>query len=68
MATGECSTLYEFETDAPGELAFVAGETIVTTQKINDDWLYGKIGDREGIFPLSLVKVIKELPAPSGKL
>lgn len=68
IATGECKALYEFEADEPGELAFVVGEVIITTEKINNDWMSGKIGDREGLFPLSLVKVVKELVQPSGEL
>ena len=38
------------------------GDIIVTTAWINEEWLSGKIGDKEGIFPLSFVEVLDELP------
>ena len=38
----------------------------MTTEWVNEEWLVGKIGDREGMFPASFVKVITELPKESS--
>ena len=62
IVTGKCEAIYEFETENSGELSFVCGEIITTTEWINEDWMNGKIEEREGIFPLAFVKVIEELP------
>jgi hypothetical protein len=29
----------------------ISGQLIVGTSQVNDDWWYGKIGERTGIFP-----------------
>ena len=35
---------------------------IETTEWVNEEWMTGRIGSREGIFPVGFVKIIKELP------
>ena len=47
-----------------GELRFTAGEVIETTEWVNEEWMGGRIGDREGIFPVNFVKIIRDLPKP----
>ncbi len=37
-------------------------ELIETLEKVDDDWMKGRIGEREGIFPSSFVKVISDVP------
>eukprot|EP00794_Sanderia_malayensis_P016675 gene16675-18367_t len=44
------------------ELSFDKGDTIVLTERVNSEWLKGKIGNTEGMFPASYVKVIVDLP------
>jgi hypothetical protein len=46
-------------------LTFTVGEIITTTSWVNDEWINGRIGDREGMFPLTLVEIIEELPKDS---
>ncbi len=65
-ATGKCKALHDFAGEDFGELSFAAGEIIVTTEWINDEWLSGCIGDREGMFPVSFVQVLEELPQISN--
>ena len=66
QVTGKCEALFDFTGEGSGELSFSQGETIVTTEWVNDEWLMGKIGDREGMFPGSFVKTITELPRSSA--
>ena len=65
---GECEALFDFDTTNVGELSFKCGEVIITTEWIGDDWMYGKIDGREGMFPANFVKVLKELPKPTDEL
>ena len=67
LATGTCESLYEFEgVVADGELRFGPGETIITLEKVDEDWMRGRIGNMEGIFPVAFVKIISEIP-PKAK-
>ena len=54
--------MFDFDSEAAGELNFKAGDIITTTEWINDDWLEGEVGGQSGIFPLAFVKVLEELP------
>lgn len=63
VSTGKCEALFEFEGDSgAGELSFVPGEAITTLERVDSDWMKGRIGTREGIFPVSFVKIISEIP------
>ena len=66
--SGKGEALFDFETDNADELSFKCGETITLTAWVNEEWVEGRIGDREGMFPLSFIKVLEELPksAASG--
>lgn len=63
--TGKCEALFDFTAENSGELTFTAGEVIELTDWVNEEWLSGRIGTREGMFPLGFVKVLVELPKPS---
>lgn len=54
--------MFDFTGENSGELSFSTGEVIVIKEWVNEDWLSGQVGDREGMFPVSFVKVIEELP------
>ena len=61
--TGKCEATFDFDGDeGAGELRFTTGEVIETIEWVNEEWMSGRIGSREGIFPTVFVKVIKELP------
>ena len=62
LQTGKCKALHKFETNMDGELPLNQGDVIVTTAWINDEWLSGRLGDKEGIFPVSFVEILEELP------
>ena len=66
LQTGKCKALHKFETDIDGELPLNRGDIIVTTAWINDEWLSGRLGNKEGIFPISFVEVLEELPRSSA--
>ncbi|KAK6100384.1 SH3 domain family protein [Brugia pahangi] len=58
--------LYDFDSSVSGDLTFRANDEIYVVEKINDDWLCGKIGVRQGIFPANYVREITvPLTAPS---
>ncbi len=52
---------------ADGELRFGPGETITTLEKVDEEWMKGRIGNTEGIFPIAFVKIISEIPPPKAK-
>ena len=43
--------LHSFRGGQPGDLPLVKGELIELTGSVGSDWLRGKAGDKEGIFP-----------------
>lgn len=63
--TGKCEAVFDFTAENSGELTFTTGEVIETTDWVNEEWLSGRIGTKEGMFPLGFVKVLVELPKPS---
>ena len=60
-----CVARFDFEGEASEDLSFVAGDTIRLTARVGDEWLRGAIGERCGIFPLTFVEIIEDLPAAS---
>lgn len=63
-----CESLYEFEgVVEEGELRFGPGETITLLEKVDEEWMKGRIGNKEGIFPVSFVKIITAIPPKAAK-
>ena len=62
LQTGKCKVLHKCETDIDGELSLNWGDVNVTTAWINDEWLSGRLWDKEWIFPVSFVELLEELP------
>ncbi|CAI2352402.1 unnamed protein product [Caenorhabditis sp. 36 PRJEB53466] len=55
--------VYDFQGEFGNELSFTADEIIHIHKKIDSEWLEGSIGSsRSGIFPMSFVQVIVDLP------
>ena len=48
---------YDFTGSAFDELSFVKGDKIQITEVISDEWLRGKLGGREGMFPRTFVQL-----------
>ncbi|CAM1325652.1 Uncharacterised protein g9017 [Pycnogonum litorale] len=56
------TTLYDYHGDASmGDLSFKVGDVIEVISRVNDEWLYGRIGQNTGNFPATYVDRI-----PSG--
>ena len=62
VVTGKCEALFDFNAGNSGELSFKTGDVISTLEWVNEEWMNGRIGDREGMFPVDFVKVLEELP------
>jgi hypothetical protein len=60
--TGKCKVLFKFETDIDGELPLNEGDIVETLSWISDEWMTGRLRNKEGIFPVSFVEVIEPLP------
>jgi hypothetical protein len=61
-----CRARYTFQARKPEkDLGFNKGDVIRVLYQINDDWLYGTIGSRQGRFPGSFVEFI-ESPPPAA--
>ncbi|CAI8050943.1 SH3 domain-containing protein 19 [Geodia barretti] len=67
VATGKCEALFDFNAGNSGELSFKTGDVIFTLEWVNEEWMNGRIGDREGMFPVGFVKVLEELPKPKDQ-
>ena len=48
-----------------GFVFFQAGAEILLLKRIDTQWLYGKCGQEEGMFPQSFVEIIEDLPVES---
>nr|XP_046271325.1 SH3 domain-containing protein 19 isoform X3 [Scatophagus argus] len=48
--------LYDFAGNSEGDLSFQQGDCILISQHINAEWSRGRLGGREGIFPIAFVE------------
>ena len=53
---------YPFNAEGPGELTLSEGDLIELVEKVDASWMKGRLGGKEGIFPLEFVNVIVDLP------
>uniref|UniRef100_T1JLM8 SH3 domain-containing protein n=1 Tax=Strigamia maritima TaxID=126957 RepID=T1JLM8_STRMM len=54
--------MYDYKATQGDDLSFKVSDIITLIHRINDEWLYGCLGDREGMFPRTFVQVIIPLP------
>lgn len=47
--------LYDFAPQEPGELEFRRGDVITVTDRTDQHWWHGEIGNRRGLFPSTYV-------------
>lgn len=47
--------LYDFQPQEPGELEFKRGDVITVTDRTDQHWWHGEIGNRRGLFPSTYV-------------
>lgn len=52
--------VHDFKGQTDGELSFSSGETITLIERIDNDWLKGKINNTVGIFPLNFVRIERD--------
>ncbi|KAG4069510.1 hypothetical protein HA402_006876 [Bradysia odoriphaga] len=50
--------LYSFTAETHEDLSLQENDIITDLQRINDEWLYGRIGSRQGQFPANFVEFI----------
>uniref|UniRef100_A0A914VY37 SH3 domain-containing protein n=1 Tax=Plectus sambesii TaxID=2011161 RepID=A0A914VY37_9BILA len=62
-----CRALFNYDSVSVGDLQFEAGEMIRLLRRVNDEWLEGEtVGGRRGIFPITFIEVIEDLPKASS--
>nr|XP_033325275.1 uncharacterized protein B0303.7-like [Megalopta genalis] len=54
--------LYDFPEVLEDDLSFKEGDIIYLIRKVNDDWMEGRIGSRQGIFPINFIDIKVQLP------
>ncbi|KAK9889365.1 hypothetical protein WA026_004640 [Henosepilachna vigintioctopunctata] len=54
--------LYEFPATQAGDLGLEVDDVVILIRRVNKEWLYGQVEDREGIFPENFINVINPLP------
>ncbi|KAK3912642.1 SH3 domain-containing protein 19 [Frankliniella fusca] len=59
-----CQALFDYESSHPDDLPFKEGDKIDLIKEVGE-WFRGRLGNREGIFPASFVKVV--IPLPDAK-
>ncbi|BFZ62858.1 assembly of actin patch protein [Saitoella coloradoensis] len=52
--------LYAYTSDHDDDLTFDAGEVIMVTSIEDEEWYFGKVGGREGMFPMNFVGEVEE--------
>lgn len=54
-----CQAMADFPGESSDDLSFVEGDIIEITGEIDENWLRGRLKNKEGIFPASFVTVLK---------
>ncbi|GAU98144.1 hypothetical protein RvY_09325 [Ramazzottius varieornatus] len=57
-----CKALYDFEPENEGELEFKENDLITLTDRIDENWFEGTVHGKSGVFPVTYVEVIVDLP------
>ena len=60
---GKAVALHDYSTSNPDDLNFTAGTDIDVIDHIGSEWLKGRVGEKEGLFPRNFVSL-----TPSAKL
>lgn len=60
--------LYDFSTTHSDDLPFKQGDVITLLRCVSDDWLFGRLGNREGMFPVSFIDIKIPLPGYSNNI
>ncbi|XP_066247076.1 uncharacterized protein B0303.7 [Euwallacea similis] len=49
--------IHDYPASLPSDLNLQAGDVVILLHRINEDWLYGKVIDKEGMFPESFIDI-----------
>ncbi|XP_038056964.1 sorbin and SH3 domain-containing protein 1 homolog [Patiria miniata] len=63
---GECIAKFDFEPAGEGELALKMGDRVTLLEYVGEDWLRGRIGSKEGIFPKTFADIVGKGGPSSG--
>ncbi len=53
---------FDYDGEEDGDLSFSCDDVIQLVSRRGDEWLEGELGGRKGIFPVSFVDIIEDLP------
>jgi hypothetical protein len=56
--------LYQYDATDETQMTIYENEILEVTDTSNEEWWKGRVGNRDGWFPVSYVEVIKEPMAP----
>lgn len=57
-----CLARFDYNGEDSSDLAFVEGDIIQILERIGEEWMKGELNQRTGIFPVSFVEIIEDLP------
>jgi hypothetical protein len=57
--------LHDYSSTHPDDLSFQVNDVIFILHRVNDDWLYGRFGHNQGMFPASFIRVVVPLSKSS---
>uniref|UniRef100_V5FY66 SH3 domain-containing protein n=1 Tax=Anoplophora glabripennis TaxID=217634 RepID=V5FY66_ANOGL len=49
--------LYDYQATDPRDLSFQVNDVVILLRRINSEWLYGKVLDKEGMFPANFIDI-----------
>ncbi|XP_060598250.1 uncharacterized protein LOC132752021 isoform X18 [Ruditapes philippinarum] len=71
QSEGQARAKYTFNSQTSVELPLNKGDIVTLLRNVDDNWFEGRVGNRQGIFPVAYVEVLQEpstpliTPAPS---
>lgn len=58
-----CRARFDFDGEGPEDLVFEDGDVIKLLERVGPEWRKGELNGKVGLFPLSFVEIIEDLPA-----